>query len=209
MLGWLSQHRLLTWSIAWGVTGIGFFTADVFSDPSRGPLWTAVVFGLVAWSVAGATTLLPGRIADGLVVWGLAFLVAFGLAAIWGKWFEHNEVGPVASAGFIGALRGWSVGAALGALLSAYLGTPPQRALRVITFAAAWGLSFLVAGYIGLVAAMFTAEAAKGVLAFLGNQRLALTVGWGIGSAFGGLLASALGMAAHRRIIDSSTKAAV
>jgi hypothetical protein len=208
MLSWTSRHRILTWSIAWGVTGMGLFTADVFSVPRRGPLWVGVLLGLVAWSVAGASTFYRGRIALGMVVWAVAYLVAFRLGAVWADWFGHNRVGSIASAGFVGALLGWATGGALGALVSSYISTSQRRSVRPIMFAAAWGLSFLVAGYVGLGAALYSAQAAKDALAFLGSQRVALTIGWGLGTALGGMIASMLGLAALRAIIGPSPEAA-
>lgn len=181
--------------MAWGVTGVGLFTADVFSDPRHGPLWVGLVLGLIAWSVAGATTLHRSGIATGIGVWGVAYVVAFWLASLW--------AGSIGSAGFVGALCGWAAGGALGALASGYLDASQSHSLRPIAFAAAWGLCFLVAGYIGLVAAVFTAQAAKDVLAFLGNQRAALTIGWGLGAALGGMLAASIGLAARRAIFGA------
>ena len=206
MLAWTSRHQILMWSIAWGVAGVGLFTADVFSTPRQGPPWVGVVFGVVAWSVAGATTLHRTRIAAGLVVWAVAYGAAFCMAALWGTWFEHNRVGSLDSAGFVGALLGWAAGGALGALASGYLETRQWRSVRPIVFATAWGLCFLVAGYIGLVAASFAAQAAKGALGFLGSQRVALTIGFGLGAALGGLLAAVPGLAARRASFGSSAR---
>ena len=62
---------------------------------------------------------------------------------------------------------------------------------------------------LGLVAALYMAQAAKNVLAFLGSQRATLMTGWGLRAALGGALASALGMAAREAIIGSSSEAAV
>lgn len=208
-MAWAGRHPLLTWSIAWGLTGIGLFTADVFSDPRRGPLWVGIVIGFVAWGIAGGATLTRQRIGSGLIIWGVAYLVAFGLGAMWGNWFEHNGVGSVSGAGFVGALFGWAVGAFVGALASACVMMSPRSFTRAVIFALAWALSFLVAGYVGLVAGMLLAQASKTVLAFLGNQRVALTIGWGLGSALGGLLASALGIAARHGIIRPPEGAAV
>ena len=44
-MAWASRHPI----IAWAVTGMGLHVADVFSSPRRGPLWVAIVVGLVAW----------------------------------------------------------------------------------------------------------------------------------------------------------------
>jgi hypothetical protein len=196
VVGWATRHRILTWAIAWGVAGIGFFTADIFSRPRQGPLWVAVVFGLVAWSTAGALSFNHAHVVRGVVVWALAYVVAFWLGAIWGASFERNGSG-----GFVGALLGWAVGGAVGTLLSGYISASRRRRVGPLISAVAWGLSFFVGGYVALVAGMYLAQAAKGVLAVLG-QRAALTIGWGLGAMIGGALASALGMAASDSITE-------
>ncbi len=203
MVAWANRHPILTWAIAWAVAGIGFFTADIFSDPRRGSLWVAVVPGLLAWSAAGSVTLHRVHLVRGVVVWALAYVVAFGLGAIWGAEFERNG-----SAGFVGALLGWAVGGAIGALVSGYVSASRRRRVGPVIVAAAWGLSFFAGGYVAIVAGMVLGDAAKDVLAFSG-QRAALTIGWGLGATLGGALASWLGMAARDAITGPSSKAAI
>jgi hypothetical protein len=136
----------------------------------------------------------------GLLAWGSAYSVAFVSAAILGNWFESNQVGPFISAGFIGALLGWATGAAWGAFFGAYISASRKSLLSAIVIAAAWGLGFLFAGYFGLVAAMYGAQFSKGALASLGNQRIALAIGWTSWCALAGALAPLLGMAAEGAI---------
>lgn len=207
MLPWASRHPITAWTIAWAMTGVGLRVADVFSSPRRGPLWVAIVVGLVAWAIAGAASLCGRRFGAGVTVWGAAYLVAFWCGAVIGDWFEHHTVGPISSAGFVGMLFGWAAGAAAGAFVSACMKASPWHPLRPVTFALAWGGGFLIAGYVGLVAGLMLAQAAKGVLGFLGNQQVALTVGWGLGCGLGGLIAAAVGMVAQRVILGSSTEA--
>ena len=163
----------------------------------------AVVLGLIAWSAAGSATLHRAHLVRGVVVWALAYMVAFWLGAFWGAWFERNG-----TAGFVGALLGWAVGGAIGALVSGYVSASRRRRVGPVIVAAAWGLSFFVGGYVAIVAGMVLGQAAKDVLAFLG-QRAALTIGWGLGATLGGALASALGMAAGDAITGSSSEEAV
>ena len=203
LVAWANQHRILTWAIAWGMAGIGFFTADIFSSPRRGPLWVAVVLGLIAWSAAGSATLHHAHLVRGVVIWALAYAAAFCLGAFWGAWFERNG-----SAGFVGALLGWAVGGATGALVSGYVSASRRRRVGPVVVAAAWGLSFFAGGYVAIVAGMVLGQAAKDLLAFLG-QRAALTIGWGLGATLGGALASALGLAVRDAIIGSSSEAPV
>ena len=196
------RHPILTWSIAWGLTGVGLLRADVFSFPRQGPVWTGVVFGIVSWSIAGAVTFPQARMAAGLTVWSLAYLLAFWLGAIWGGWFEHNAVGSVSSAGFVGALLGWAAGAAFGVLASEYLSSALSRPPKPFIHACAWALAFLLGGYLALLAGMVIGHSA--VLVFPAVAHAALYIGWGLGTALGGALASALGLAARSLLIRTS-----
>jgi hypothetical protein len=118
------------------------------------------------------------------------------LGAVWGNRLEEGG-----SAGFVGALLGWAVGASLGGLASAYLMASRRRIVGPVGFAALWGLGFFLAGYVGIVAGMLLAEASKSFLAILGNQRAALTIGWTLGAMIGGALVSAVGLRARDAII--------
>ena len=99
------------------------------------------------------------------------------------------------------------MGGAVGALVSGYVGASRRRSGGPVIVAAAWGLSFLVSGYVAIAAGMILGEGAKVVLAFLG-PRVALTIGWGLGATLGGALASALGMAARDAITGPPSEAA-
>jgi hypothetical protein len=204
MLAWMIKHPVAIWSIAWGITGIGLQLADVFSEPPRGPRWIGVITGVVAWGVAGAVTFHGNHLRRGAVIWALAYVAAFGLAASLGSWFEHNQYGPYSSAGFIGMLLGWAAGAALGALPSVYTMSAPGRRARALPMALAWGLAFFVGGYVALVAALLLGQAAKGAVDFTGHPRAGLMVGWALGCALGGLLTAAMGLAVQRRLVGPS-----
>jgi hypothetical protein len=160
------------------------------------------VFGLFSWSIAGAVTFPQARIAAGLTVWSLAYVLAFWLGAIWGGWFERNTVGSVGSAGFAGALLGWAAGAAFGVLASEYLSSAKSRHPKPFIHACAWALGFLLGGYLALLAGMVIGHTA--VLVFPAVAHGALYIGWGLGSALGGALASALGLAAGSLLIKTS-----
>jgi predicted MFS family arabinose efflux permease len=135
------------------------------------------------------------------VIWAVAYGVAFWLGAIFVERFESTG-----SAGFVGALLGWAVGGAIGVLVSTYVSASRPTGAGSLIVAAAWGLSFFVAGYVAVVAGMVLAQAAKDVLSFMG-QRTALTIGWALGAALGGALASALGMASRDAVIGLPSKA--
>jgi hypothetical protein len=182
------QDDVLIWAIAWFVAGAALFVADVFSAPRRGPLWVAVVFGLTAWSVAGAATFHRAQVPRGLVLWALAYIVAFSLGGLWADRFERNGW-----PGFVGALLGWGAGAALGALASGFSARNHSR-FGPLVMAVAWGATFVAGGYLGIVAGMILAQSTRQTLAFLG-EGAALTLAWGLGAALGGAVAAALGFA--------------
>lgn len=191
----MNRQKILVWSIAWAVTGIGLLSADVFSVPRHGHLWIGIMLGVISWSVAGALTFPQVRISRSLTVWAIAYLAAFWLGAIWGDWFEHNTVGSISSAGFIGALLGWAVGASLGVMFSA---NPRSRHTRLATHLAeslAWGISFLIGGFFALIAATFLGQLAAVALPFA--RQIAFYVGWGCGCASGGALAAGLALTAR------------
>lgn len=202
LVAWASRHWITTWAIAWGVAGVAFFTADIFSRPRKGPLWV-VVFGLLAWSAAGSMTLHRAHRVRGALVWALTYLLACWLGALWGAWFDSNG-----SAGFLGALLGWVLGGSIGAMVSASLSAPRRGRVGPVIVAAAWGLGFLVGGYVAIVAGMLLAQVAKDTFGFLG-QRTPLSIGWGLGAAVGGALASALGMAARDGVTGPSSDEAI
>jgi hypothetical protein len=74
---------------------------------------------------------------------------------------------------------------------------------RSIALALAWGGGFFVGGVAGIVSAITLAQLANGLLAALGGERVALLLGWGVGCAFGGLIASSAGMAAQHKILGA------
>jgi hypothetical protein len=189
------RFKILTWSIAWGTTGIGLLGADVFSEPRDGALWIGIVPGMVSWSVAGALTYSRARISRSAPVWALAYLMAFWLGAVWGSWFEQNVVGSISSAGFIGALLGWAVGASFAVLASEYIDSRRKRHAEAFASAVVWGISFLIGGYLAMIAAMFLAQLAS--IAFPGAEQIAIYVGWGFGCALAGALASATALTAR------------
>jgi hypothetical protein len=202
MLPWAGRHPIITWALAWAATGVGLQIADVFSEPRGGPLWVGVVAGALAWGFAGGATSPAGRWRIGALAWSAAYLVAFLLAAILGTWFELNQVGSVSSAGFIGMLLGWGAGAVIGALVGESL-SPSPDAVRVAIVAVTWGAAFVISGFFALIFAMILGQLAKGVLGFLGSQRIALLIGWGTGWAIGGLMAASLGVSVRRLVARS------
>jgi hypothetical protein len=193
MLGWMSRHRILTWSIAWAVTAAGFGAADVFSMPRNGPLWAGVAFGLVGWTVAGAVTLCRSRLAGGVAIWASAYLVAVWLGATWRDGMVEHRSG----AGFMGMLYGWAVGGGAGALASACLMGRTWNPARPILLGGTWALSFFAAGYLAVVIWYLAG-------ALVPDPMLpAIPV---VAGACGGAAAAALGLAAWRVFILSAPR---
>jgi hypothetical protein len=199
-MAWTSWHPVMVWSLAWGVTGASLKIADVFSTPRHGPFWIAVVGGLLAWSVAGAATVSvlhrnpsPTHTRIAGMIWGGAYLLVLGLGT------------PLlASAGFVGALIAWSVGAATAAYATTWLIRESPGLVWPIVMALEWGLGFFVAGYLAIVLAMIMGQGAKGLFRDLLGQYAAFIVGWGVGCALAGLLAGTFGLLVARAVSRSA-----
>jgi hypothetical protein len=192
---------ILAWTLAWGLTGIALYVSGVFNSPRTGPLWVALVGGAIPWAFAGALTFRSAAPESSnrlnpavLLIWALAYLVAFGLAA-----FASTALG-IALGGFFFVVFGWSIGAAVGALASAWLLAGRSRAGRVILIAAIWMLGFFVGGFVALMGLYLGPELGKITIGSLIGQPAALTLGAGLGCAVGGLVASAIAVPLTRLV---------
>jgi hypothetical protein len=124
---------------------------------------------------------------SGGIVWALGFLIAFGLGEVLGNWFERHTVGGIASAGFLGIVIAWAVGATLAAFVGFGLVSGVVRAAAAATL---WGLSFLVSTYLAVVLAYVLSQVFKiAVQQFVGSQASFLA-GWAVGYAVAGLTAA-------------------
>jgi hypothetical protein len=199
---WIQRHPILMWSLAWAANGAALLLAGVFDEPRSGPLAPAVIVGAISWAIAGGATFGRGRALRAAVIWSAAFLLALWLAAMWGTWFDRNTIAGVSSAGFIGALFGWSVGAAAGTLVS-LLATSPRSPARALAIAAVWGASFLIAGFFALVVGLLLGQLASAALAFV-REEIVLSLGFAVGCGICGALAAKLGSAADHAFTRSA-----
>ena len=189
MLAFAGTHPHLTWTAAWAVMAATLAMTRVFGEPGLIPIWLAVVCGAGAWGVAGAATLHPQRLGAGFGVWALAYLIAFGLSAVWTARFTE---------GSLGVLLGLSGGAAAGALLGGVV-TPLVEPWTSLARAVVWAVGFLVGAYVGGVVSFFliliisVAHAPDGMDA-------AQKQGWALGIPAGGLLASAIALPLTRKV---------
>jgi hypothetical protein len=199
MTGAAMRHPIATWALAWGATGAALMVSDIFSIPRRGPLWVTLVVGVVAWAIAGAATVGGKRSRIGAVVWSLAFLAAVWLGDLWGDWFERNTVAGMSSAGFVGMLIGLSAAAGIATCVTAGLWLPGWPLGRSLLLALSWAGGFLVGGYAGL-AAGYVLGGLTGVLL----PWPAFIIGWGVGCAIGGLVASGIGIKVRDALVDAA-----
>ena len=188
-----SRRGILAWTMAWGFTGIALYISGVFNSPRTGPLWVALIGGAIPWALAGALTFRPAARESSnqlnpavLLIWALAYLLAFGLAA-----FAATAL-AVALGGFFLMVLGWSLGGAAGALASTWLLAGRSRAGRVILIAALWMLGFFVGGFVALMGLYLGPELGKITIGSLIGQSAALALGAGLGCAVGGLVASGI-----------------
>lgn len=194
LFDWMNRHWIVTWSLAWGVAGIGLWVADVFSNPRHGPLWAAVVPGVVAWSIAGAGTLCRSRPVAGLAIWAASYLLALQLGSLWSAWMVEHRV----AAGFKGALYGWAVAGGAAAFTSAVVAGWDWNPARPILFSAIWTVGCFVAGYatviLWYVSGVFVPDWTIPAVFFLAG-------------ASGGAASGALGWWAWRILIEPSSGA--
>ncbi len=194
MFDWMNRHWIVTWSLAWGVAVTGLTASGVWSNPRHGPLWAAVVPGVVAWSIAGAGTLCRSRPVAGLAIWAASYLLALQLGSVWSAWMVEHRV----AAGFKAALSAWAVAGGGAALTSAIVAGWNRNPARPILFGAIWAVGFFVAGYaafiVGYLLGAFIPDWLVPALPFLAG-------------ASGGAASGALGLWAWGILIERSNGA--
>lgn len=194
MTAWSRRHPILTWAIAWGVAGMGLFFAGIGNGPRLLPTWISVVSGTLAWAWAGALTFQEAPRLRGLLIWGLTYAVAFGLAALWAWSYPGQGWGTWLS---------WSLGTTLGPLLSGGREVAQRPGHLLALHAAQWGstnaagalVSFVGASLFGLLAVIASGS--------FGHEQLLLALGLGLGASMGGVLVGAVGLAARDRILEA------
>jgi len=192
---------VLAWTIAWGVMGVSLYISGTFNSPRTGPLWVALAGGALSWSAAGAFTF-PAVMREsthrrkytGFLIWALAFFVSFALTA-----FLVSALADTLSTFFMMFL-GWSMGPGVGAFVSAWLLTDHPSLRRASIIAGIWILGFFVGSWFGFVAIYLVPELAKIYLGPSIGVSAALTLGFGLGSAAGGLVASVIAVTLTRLI---------
>jgi hypothetical protein len=192
---------VLAWTVAWGLTGIALYISGVFNSPRTGPLWVALVGGAVPWAIAGHFTFRAGRSDSSgmrklavMLIWALAYLVAFALAA-----FAATALAMVLG-GFFLMLVGWTLGGGAGAFASTWLLTDRGRFKRSIVLADIWMLGFFVGSFLALVGLYLGPEFGKLIIGPWIGQPAALALGAGVGCAVGGLAASAIAVGLTRLV---------
>jgi len=192
---------VLAWTLAWGLMGVALNISGVFNSPRTGPLWVALAGGAISWSIAGAFTF-PAATNDpskrrniaGFLIWALAYFVSFVLAGFLVSAL-HDTIDTLTM-----MLIGWSMGPGVGAFASTWLLTDHPSLRRSSFVAGIWILAFFAGSYIGLVGVYVGPELAKIVIGSLIGIPAALTLGFGLGCAAGGLVASAIAIALTRLI---------
>jgi hypothetical protein len=196
------KHKVLTWSAAWAIAWSGFFYTKLFGSSQQRPNSVLVTLGLVTYALAGSVTFPHQRQTRSVAVWGLAYVAALSLGTVLGEAFERSG----SSAGFVGTLAGWAVGAAFGALGSGYL-SRPRHHWEPLVLSFLWGVSFFVAGYVSLASGMVLMQAAKNLLSHWIGYNAALTIGSSLAGALGGALASSIVIALWGHVASTQDSA--
>ena len=197
----IGRLSVLAWTIAWGMMGVALYISGVFNSPRTGPLWVALAGGAIPWSIAGAFTF-PDSVQDaskrwhvsGFLSWALAYLLSFALAGFPGRAL-NDTIG-----GFVFLILGWAVGPGAGAFVSTWRLTDDSKLGRSCIVAAFWILGFFAGTYVGFVGVYIGPELAKVLIGSLIGMNAAPILGFGVGSAAGGLVASAIAVTLTRAI---------
>jgi hypothetical protein len=175
--------------------------SGVLNSPRTGPLWLALVGGAIPWAVAGAFTFRStgtgssNRLSPAvLLIWALAYLLAFALAA-----FAASAL-DIVLGGFFLIILGWSIGAGAGAFASTWILSERSKLKWSTVLGVIWWLGFLAGGFVGLMGLYLGPELGKLFVGSLIGQPAALTLGAGVGLAPGGLVASAIAVALTRLV---------
>jgi len=182
------------WSLAWGVMGICLYLSGVFNSPRTGPLWAALLGGMIPWALAGAFTFTARENSKvpqyaAYLIWALAYLLSFGLAAL---------AGSFVTMGFL--LISFAIGPGVGAFTSAIL-EDASRPGRAALAAAIWFVGFLAGTWVGFAGLYLLPELAKYLIGPLVGVPFALTLGSGLGAALGGLIAAGIAIPLTRRVL--------
>ena len=103
-----------------------------------------------------------------------------------------------------GTLFVWSLGTAVGPLLSGFMHAPRRSHIGLALPAAQWGLTVFAGAIVGFFGGYFLVAVADIATRSLGNERFLLTLGVALGTSLGGVLVGAAGMTVRDRIMGMS-----
>lgn len=179
---------VLAWTLAWGVMGVCLHISGVFNKPRTGPLWVALLGGMIPWALAGVFTFRGRSRFVTSLVWALAYLLSFGSVACLAVSLPESI--------FV-LLLACALGPGAGAFASAML-ADSSRPGRAFIVGFLWLPGFLAGTWIGFFGIYAVPELAKYILGPLIGVPAALTLGSGLGAAPGGFTASGLSLALMR-----------
>lgn len=159
MLTKLLRLPLYQWPVAWGFTGLGFYFSGMvpypYGAPRDGPLWPALVFGMIAWGWAGSMSF-HGKIQrKGVLTWGLTFALAFAC----------SQLAPERPYGKLADVSWWQQFAPF---VLAALGTTVGPVVHVLTGPRYWPMTDLLRFTVGWAFSCFAAALASPFLTVLG-----------------------------------------
>ncbi len=181
---------VFAWALAWFVMGLCLHLSGVFNKPRTGPLWVAILGGMIPWALAGVFTFTKGSKFTLGLIWALAWLVSFGLAA---------SLAVSLMDSIPGLLFGFALGPGAGAAASLLL-SGSARPGRALLAGLLWGIGTFAGGWIGFFGIYAAPELAKYILGPTIGVPAALTLGYGIGAALGGLVAAGIALGLMRAV---------
>jgi hypothetical protein len=177
-----SQARRLVpwvWSLAWLLTGLGFWISIVNSLQNPPNFFPYIALGALGWGVAAFVTASVARGKPGMLFrlagWLVAGLASISLSILWMLTWDAGFLALIVAPGVAGALGGMA-------------GSMRRGAWRWVS-GILLGVAFLVLAALSFYASYFSLFAATAISQHGGDIRLFDPLGWVIPGAVFGLLA--------------------
>ena len=197
MFAELIRLPLVLWPIAWGFTGLGFYIAGFQGGPKDphqdGPLWVALLFGMIAWGLAGSLTFHGKLLRSGMLTWGLTYAFAFGCGVLAARHASDDDNLWIGFAPYSAAARGTAVGP----LAHVLLGPRRWTLADLLRFALGWAISSFAGALVGVLGLRIGTTLAAAAANSPATLLLLPPLGAALGATLGGLFTGTAAMIAR------------
>lgn len=196
MFAELVRLPLVLWPLAWGFTGLGFYLVG-FGYTSNGlhpdgPLWVALLFGMIAWGWAGSLTFHGKLLRAGMLTWGLTYAFAFGCGFLARNAFDSDNLWL----GFVPFCAA-ALGTAVGPLAHVLMGPRRWPLADLLRFALGWAISSFAGAVVGALGLNIGTTLAAAAANSPATQHWLPPLSAALGATLGGLFTGTAAMIAR------------